>query len=562
MARKKQQKYKNNLSGSNTPIKGKEMLVNKKKRDRLHFLTKIPVFLYLLIVIWGLLYFLYGDLLAVAEQRSFFAFDSTSMQYFLCQPLGWLYALGRFMLLSCNWPVVGSLLIALMLSVSAWFIDRSFRMSGLWHLISFSLPFLYFVYLFYMGLNLVYLREASWVMTYPLIALIVCVVIAIVAKLFKKSTFPISSFWNNGKASWSSLSLKITVLYVVVLIVAVVSFAVTYAQNDRITCTMERYLYDEQWDEMAQTAKKASQPSRTVVGLYAIALNQNGQLATELFNIPMQYGNIHLTQRDGTFDGGINYIIIYCNFYAGLTRSAYHEAMEQTVAEGPSVNKLKIMIKCAIIDHENELAEKYLSILSKVPFESEFVEKYTDMLTNYNKVLQDNELASILELQPVRDTYEQSYRKPVFLGYNYNLIEAKSVRGLYNSLYACLYTKDLNAFGNRVITLIQNNVMLPKIFEEAIVIQNIKHLSALKQMNINISPYTLQGLKDFMADCFTSDERPMKDLSKDEQTELSKQKARKFIDKYLGTYEFYYYFQNVPDENYVTTDSKEKAGVN
>ena len=49
--------------------------------------------------------------------------------------------------------------------------------------------------------------------------------------------------------------------------------------------------------------------------------------------------------------------------------------------------------------------------------------------------------------------------------------------------------------------------------------------------------------------------------SKLEKTQMQKQKAAKFK-KYLGTYEYYYYFQNVPDENYIVPGQEEKAGVN
>ena len=38
-------------------------------------------------------------------------------------------------------------------------------------------------------------------------------------------------------------------------------------------------------------------------------------------------------------------------------------------------------------------------------------------------------------------------------------------------------------------------------------------------------------------------------------------KAKKF-EKYRGTYEYDYYFQNIPDENYVVPDEGEKGGVN
>lgn len=522
-------------------------------------MPKAPLFVVLLIVVWAFLYFWYGDTLAVAEQRGFFAFDSVAMQPYLSQPLGWLYVIGRFMLLSGVMPLLATLLIGLMLVISAWLIDRGLNLRGWYHSVALVIPFAYFVYLFYMGLNLVYLREVSWIMTIPLLGLVCSLLFAVAMRLFARRKIVVSSFWkqvdtNSPRLVWGLYGLLL------LLFCGSVATACTYAENDRITCSMERFMYDEDWGAMVETAKKASNPSRTVTALYALALNQNGQLASELFNIPMQYKNAHLTRKNGVYDGGLDFVVVNCNFYAGLTRSAYHEAMEQTVLEGPSIDKLKTMVKCALIDKESALAEKYLAILKKVPFESDFVEKYSAMLNNYNLVLQDNTLASVIELQPVNDSFEQNYREPLFLGYNVNLKEAKTIRGLNNSLYACLYSKDMISFGQRIMTMIENRVQLPKIFEEAIIVMNIKNLSSLKQLGL--SPYSLQGMKDFLADCFKQTDMPSKELSKEEKNEMAKEKGRKFRNKYLGTYEFYYYFQNIPDENYVIPEEMEKGGVN
>lgn len=558
---KRKQKYYNRQKTSVRAERVENAPGNSSKitgKNKFALLEKIPFVLVEFLAVWSFLYFWYGDVLYVAEQRSIFSFDTTVMNAYLSQPLGWLYAVGRFMLLSCKLPLLGSLLISFMLILSTWLIRITFNIKGWLSLIVIVLPFAYFVYLFCMGLNLMYLRESSWAMTIPLISLVLCAIMAIVSRFFRKKTCSSCriDFLKLNKISQVYLSYVVLIFLFGGSVVA----AETYAQNDRITCSMERLMYEEKWDEMVSVAKKASQPSRTVVALYALALNQNGQMATELFNIPMQYKNAHLSRRDGSFDGGIDFIIIYGNFYAGLTRAAYHEAMEQTVLDGPSINKIKMMIKCALIDRENTLVEKYLAILKTVPFEKEFVEKYEDMLSDYSKVTNDAELASVIELQPVNDHFEQSYREPLFLGYNVTLREAKSIRGLNNSLYACLYSKDLQSFGQRIVTMIQNKVMLPKVFEEAIVVQNIKHLSDLKQLKL--SPYTLQGMKDFVSDCFTKNDKHHTQMTKEEKNNISKEKAKKFKDKYLGTYQYYYYFQNIPDENYVVPGSEEKGGVN
>ncbi|MBO4487868.1 MAG: hypothetical protein J5729_05850 [Bacteroidaceae bacterium] len=512
---------------------------------------KINFNVFMAVALWLFLYWFYGDMLRVAQQRSFFVWDSLAMESVLSQSWGWLYAVGRFMLLACRWPLLGSLLIAAMLMGAVKLLDgvRNKENKSIFSIFNFQfsilIPFAYFGWMFYKGLNMFYLREPSWIMTIPLITLVVCAVIYLVSRVARKS--------KKQTAPQEKCSMfNVQCLIFLILWLASAVMAVTYAQNDRLTCKMECLMMEQDWDGMVEVAKSASRPSRTVAAYYALALNQNGQMANELFSLPFQYPNAHLSRGNGGFDGGMDYVVIDCNFYAGLTRCAYHEAMEQNVLECPTIHRLKRMVQCAVIDRENALAEKLLAILKKAPFEGDFVEKYSEMLKDYNLVCQDGELASVIDLQPVKDSFEQIYREPLFLGYNIALTEAKSIRGLHNSLYACLYSKDMKAFGSRVLTMVENALQggapLPKLYEEAIIVENIKNLAALK--NMRLSTYTLQEMKEFMGECFTKGEK----LD-------PKQKAKEF-EKYRGTYEYYYYFQNVPDENYTIPGEDEKGGVN
>ncbi len=544
-----QKRAQNGLSS-----KGKEHTLpteRKKSKRRVPTLLKkvqqCPLILILFVVVWAFLYFFYGDMMGVAEQRGFFSTNGLAMQFYSCQPLGWLYVTGRFLLLTCKIPLLGTLLIALMLTASAWLFDQAFALKGWWHVLSLSLPFIYFFYLFYKGLNLVYLAELSWIMTIPLISMVACALLAIIMRVIRKQKIIVP--WKLARSCSAKQSGGL-LGWVLLLFIGSIIVAETYAKNDRVTAEMTMSMYREDWDSMIEQANKAPHPTRTITGLRALALNQTGRLATELFNFRYQYPNAHLKRDGGVVDGGIDFIIIDCNFSAGLTRAAYHEAMEQSVLEGPSIYRLKRMAQCAIINKEWNLARKYLDILKTVPFENGFVQKYEPMIGNYNLVMQDPWFSSALELEPVHDSFEQNYREPLFLGYNIALIEAKSIRGLYNSLYAALYSKDMQAFGARIPTMLQNKAMLPQVFEEAVVVENIKNLAAIKRFKI--SPYVLQTMKNFLSESFTGDTRNLS----------PKDKAKRFS-QYMGTYEYYYYFQNIPDENYVQSDDNtKKGGVN
>ena len=188
MVKRKQKYYERQTSNVKIERFGNAPLNSTKKTriNRFTILDKIPFGLVEFLVLWSFLYFWYGDVLYVAEQRSIFSFDATVMNAYLSQPLGWLYAIGRFMLLSCKIPLFGSMLISCMLIFSAWLIRIAFNIRDWFCSVIVVLPFAYFVYFFYMGLNLMYLRESSWVMTIPLISLVLSGVIAIVSWFGRK----------------------------------------------------------------------------------------------------------------------------------------------------------------------------------------------------------------------------------------------------------------------------------------------------------------------------------------------------------------------------------------
>lgn len=563
-----------NTTKSNATAAGKNtakapMQAKGSKKPKFAWAAKLPMFATLFVVMWAFLYFFYGDVFCVAEQRGFFSFDTTAMQYFLNQSLGWLYAVGRFLLLACKYPVLGTMMIAGMLVLGAKMLDSALKLRGWMHLVTLIAPFGYVVYLLVKDLNLFYLREVSWVTTIPLMVFVVCLLIFVIAKVIDaivhKANFAKAIAEGLWKRTEQRTGLQAVVMLGVVLLLFAGSVyaACTYGQNARITCMMERKMYEQDWDAMIKLAQSADSPTRTVTGLYALALNETDRMDDEIYNIPFQYKDAHLSRGDGSFDAGLDMIVVDCNFSAGLTRSCYHEAMEQMVLEGPSIHHLKRMVQCAVVDGEYGLAEKYLSILKTVPFESSFVEKYTEMIADPNLVTQDQELACTIDLQPQNDNFEQNYREPMFLGYNVSLTEAKNIKGLKNSLYACMYSKDLNAFGLRIRTFVENGWPMSKPMQEAFVVMNLKNLPSLKPLiqSRAIAQYTLEQMQSFMGDCFADKNESYRNLPQEEKNRISKEKAVKYP-QYRGTYQYYYYFQNIPDENYILPEDLQKGGVN
>lgn len=79
-----------------------------------------------------------------------------------------------------------------------------------------------------------------------------------------------------------------------------------------------------------------------------------------------------------------------------------------------------------------------------MPFEGDFVDKYTAMLHNRKLIDEDAELKHVLSLAPKEDYFEQNYLSPLFLGYNTGINQGMDAT-LITSAAACV-SKGLEGF--------------------------------------------------------------------------------------------------------------------
>jgi hypothetical protein len=304
-------------------------------------------------------------------------------------------------------------------------------------------------------------------------------------------------------------------------------------------------MWKADWESMADEALSVSRGTRVTAAYYAVALVQQEQLLEHIFDFAFDYpqDGINLADKGQTEAG------LYeadCNFYAGLVNSAYRSAMERHVMAGPSICNYKRLALCSIINGEMNLAKRYMKALEEVPFESDFVDRYGPMIDNPKLIVEDPELVKVLHLAPRETTYEQNFRRPVFLGYNVGLSYG-SDQTLITSIAATLYSKDLLRFMNMASVLRQKTGgRLPAIVRQAIMIYSMTHEEVK-----NVFPEVCNDrvmLSNFHA--FVAEAKPyLKD-----KAELRKQLKQ----NWLGTYYYYYYCEN--NEPYQVRKANSSAG--
>lgn len=481
-----------------------------------------------------------GDVFCIARERSFFATDETLMHFLWQQSFGSVFIFGRALLTLYKWPIIGGLVVALLLTGGTWLVGYCLRLrpgSG-WHWISFLPALAWMCWTAWKGLNMYYQAEPGCVLGVLLLGVLVCGIDAFVIWTFK------------GKAKRERAMSSRGVFELITLSLFALPLLITHFRHPylRPLTRMEMQMMEEDWNGMAETARANAKLSyRPLAAYYAIALVQNGHLTDQLFDIRLDYDSLYVTNVSGGADVSTSYYLIDCDYHAGLFRPATHRAVEQLTVFGPSIYVLKHLTRLALLDHDWEVARKYLFILNQTPFEGEWVRRYEAMLDKPEAVDAEPVFAKVRMTEPVSDAFEGMFQEPTFLGYTCVLTAGRSREALMQSLMACLYSKRMPDFLLRCQPLVGTTP--PRTIAEGLVTQSFKEPDIIKAFpQLKMSQGVYQG--------FLRNVQP-----------YMQERARggvELFDQYHGYYPYYYFFGNLKSTRKSDDKEKEhsKAGVN
>lgn len=410
---------------------------------------------------WWFAAFTYGEVFERAVQESFVCTDAELMKSLTDQDFGSVYVFSRYLLLVFHSPLLGGALLSLLLTASAFFLDRAFRLPLAWRGVTGLLPAALLVYCSSWGIHLYYKSEPSLFVLFSLLFFLASALLGIVLPLLTKAkTEETAEAGHKAGLRW-----PVGLLTAAVAVAGVHLYATQTQDNTIRTARMQLRILEGDIPALVNDGLEAPQPSRSVAAYYAVGLLYTDRLLDDLFNISYHYPDIHLKDVDGSGEYGI--FNADCNFFSGLINPSYRCAMDQVVMNGPRLYYLKRMAICAIANGEQALAKKYLNIIRQVPFEDDFVAYYAPIADQPELEKQDPVIHKVLQLYPQEQQFEQHYRNPTFLGYNVGVLQGTN-QALPPSIAACLYSKDLPNMAQRAIQLKQLLPVLPMPVMEAL----------------------------------------------------------------------------------------------
>ena len=160
--------------------------------------------------------------------------------------------------------------------------------------------------------------------------------------------------------------------------------------------SMMRSLEKQDWQQMLKIAKSAKdEPTRAMCMMQNLALFQLGRQGDEMYTYP-----IGAKHPNAPFQSRIIHTVgrtLYLHY--GMTNYCYRWCMEDGVEYGWTVEKLKLMTLCALVNNELAVAQKYLNLLRKTTFHKSWAKRYSQYLRNPSMMMNAPEFRAIISLR-------------------------------------------------------------------------------------------------------------------------------------------------------------------
>ena len=223
------------------------------------------------------------------------------------------------------------------------------------------------------------------------------------------------------------------------------------------------------WNEAVSIREKYNKkPTRLIVMLNNLALHKLGLAGDRMFATDNNSVLHNFYKKDMIM---INYGAKPLYFQYGLVNYCYRWCMEDMVEYGMTVQGLKYMIKCSLINGELSLAKKYNDVLKQTFFHRKFADKYQKYIDNSQLIAEDDEFKAIYPLM----AYQNRLDKDPYLLEYYILNHFATMRGgppelVELSIQSNLIIKNVERFWPRFFLFLSAHDRIPAHYQEAALI--------------------------------------------------------------------------------------------
>lgn len=343
---------------------------NDKRFGRLmHYALSDHLLFFILTWIFFGLY--YGNVLYIARQNSFFTWNLEGLHEVWNHSYGILWIIGRMLLQTCQYPVLGGGLLALMLTLISWQFGYVCRLRDSFGYLKYIPAFIYIFIVVYKGFDVYYQTETGMLFGIPFCILFILACQSVFILSFSRKDMPELFSAHPGEHVKGR---RRGYVAITVLLVAACVFNECQRPYVRPTVKMQRQLEQRDWEGMRRTAEGTDMGYTTIAAYFAIARMENADDVSKvpIEALPKLSKPIYLHNRNGNPDTGRNYSLIDYGMASHRYDLAYELAKSTLADDGCSVYLLKSLVRiCRALDKDEE-AGQYEELLRLSPFEKDF----------------------------------------------------------------------------------------------------------------------------------------------------------------------------------------------
>ncbi len=321
-------------------------------------------------------------------------------------------------------------------------------------------------------------------------------------------------------------------IQVVILAAAWVSVAVFWYKDDnfRRELKMSRSCDKQEWEQVLEVHKQVKgEPTRAMCMMKNLALFRLGRQGDEMFHYPEG-----AKRPEAPFPVRMVHTVgkmLYLKY--GVPNYCFRWCMEDGVEYGFSVEKLKLMAICCLLNGEGEAAMHFLRALKKTDFHKSWARKYERYVHRPPGMRSHAELMAIADLMGRENflTADQSQMER-FLVEHFATAESKNPLLQEQVLLATMQAKDMPGFWKQFYqyTEIHRGEKVPVHYQEAACL-----FGHLNNIDVSHMPFDEQVVKNYQGFAGTVGEY--------QRQGMSIEKIRPLVyDRYHQTYYYDFYF--------------------
>ncbi|MCR5312696.1 MAG: DUF6057 family protein [Bacteroidaceae bacterium] len=472
-----------------------------------------------------------SDYLFALQYHSLFVKGHIFMATTLNNPGGLWTWIGCYLTQFFYHPWLGALILVGIWVATYFFLSSILKLKSYWNLVAVFPVAIQLFAILSLGYYIYYCKQPGYAFaqaTSILAITILALIASIVTSYFLKKK-------NLSAAKY--LAIDTCILIVATIIIRPV-FRVYSWELPSKTFYSELKMYhaiDEcRWDDVLAEAQECDNPTNLMVIYKNIALMHTDRL-TDMFminncgtapTVPDSL-NVHISQLGAP--------MIYYQF--GQINYAYRWAIENSVEYGTSINNMKILVRCAILNHEFDVARKYTAILKRTAYYRDWAKQQEDNIrysSNLIKTQEFQNIAPLINEDANRLDVDNGLCEKWILNHFSDIIHPTSRKLEDVIMCIALWAEDSYSYCIHFYNYVNRhpNENIPLLYQEAAIL-----LCSQKESPIDLNNYQFDNI---ITDQFNNFVRDYNDLSKLGLD--SEEMGRRLKPIYGKTYWWYYYF--------------------